>query len=412
MADRNWQVAILAVLAGAALAGCLPEARSTPPTAPAQAQNTPPVISGTPGVNATAGTTWQFQPTATDAQNDALTFSATGLPGWASINPQTGRISGMPTESDVGTSAAIVVSVSDGRAMASLPAFSIVVASAVPPPPPPPVNTRPTISGTPATSVQAGTPYSFTPSATDAETPQGLTFSILNRPSWASFSSVTGTLSGTPSANQAGTYANIVISVSDGALVAALPTFSLTVTAAANRPPVISGTPATSVVVGQAYRFAPTATDPDGDSLTWAISGKPGPAVFNVATGELTWSPGSTGTWSNIIITVTDSRGASASLPSFSITVTSPPATGSATISWTAPMEYTDGSTLPGTDLTGFRIYHGTSASSLVRVGEVDGNTLTYTVEDLVPGTHYFAVSAVTNGTESARSAIGSKLVP
>lgn len=101
-----------------------------------------------------------------------------------------------------------------------------------------PVNppAAPTISGTPPTSVVTGQNYSFTPSTTD---PSGktLTFSISNMPSWASFSSSTGGLSGTPLS--VGTYSNIGISVSDGTLSASLPAFSITV----NAVPVIAGAP-------------------------------------------------------------------------------------------------------------------------------------------------------------------------
>jgi hypothetical protein len=59
---------------------------------------------------------------------------------------------------------------------------------------PAPVNNAPTIGGSPATSVQEGANYSFTPSASD---PDGdtLTFTILGRPDWASFNGDTGQLS-------------------------------------------------------------------------------------------------------------------------------------------------------------------------------------------------------------------------
>ena len=61
----------------------------------------------------------------------------------------------------------------------------------------------------------AGTAYSFTPTASD---PDGntLTFSIANKPSWATFNTGTGRLQGTPSAGDVGTTTGIVISVSDG----------------------------------------------------------------------------------------------------------------------------------------------------------------------------------------------------
>ena len=89
-------------------------------------------------------------------------------------------------------------------------------------------DSAPVISGTPATSVNFGSAYSFRPTASD---PNGhsLTFSIANKPAWASFSTRTGVLAGTPTLAQAGTTHSIVISVSDGFLSASLAAFSLTV---------------------------------------------------------------------------------------------------------------------------------------------------------------------------------------
>jgi len=78
--------------------------------------------------------------------------------------------------------------------------------------------------------VVAGSAFTFTPTAGD---PNGgsLTFSIQNPPAWAKFSTTSGQLSGTPSASAVGAYPNISISVSDGTRAAALPAFSITVTA-------------------------------------------------------------------------------------------------------------------------------------------------------------------------------------
>jgi hypothetical protein len=86
------------------------------------------------------------------------------------------------------------------------------------------------ISGTPGTSITAGSSYLFQPRSS---APAGTTvaFSITNKPSWASFSTASGALSGTPPASAVGTDSNIVISASDGVSTAALPAFSLTVKA-------------------------------------------------------------------------------------------------------------------------------------------------------------------------------------
>lgn len=90
------------------------------------------------------------------------------------------------------------------------------------------INQPPTISGMPATSVSVGSGYSFTPVATDADG-DTLTFSISNRPAWASFNAATGALSGTPGTGDAGVYDNIAIRVSDGSDSASLAPFSITV---------------------------------------------------------------------------------------------------------------------------------------------------------------------------------------
>ena len=95
-----------------------------------------------------------------------------------------------------------------------------------PPAPPPPgtSNRAPTISGTATPAVNASSPYSFTPSAADADG-DTLAFTIQNKPAWAAFNTATGRLSGTTSASDVGTYSNISISVSDGAATSALSPF-------------------------------------------------------------------------------------------------------------------------------------------------------------------------------------------
>ena len=97
-----------------------------------------------------------------------------------------------------------------------------------------------------------------------------------------------------------------------------------------------------------------TRADPDGDTLTYSIQNRPSWATFNTSTGRLSGTPTAAhaGSYANIIISVSDGA-ASASLPAFTITVAQP-STGSATLSWTAPTQNTDGSSL--TNLAGFRI--------------------------------------------------------
>ena len=89
-----------------------------------------------------------------------------------------------------------------------------------------PTNVAPTIAGDANTTVSVGQPYSFIPTAGDADG-DVLTFSIQNKPAWADFNASNGALTGTPTAY--GATADINISVSDGEDTASLPLFTLTV---------------------------------------------------------------------------------------------------------------------------------------------------------------------------------------
>ena len=281
--------------------------------------NSAPTISGTPASTVFAGNNYSFRPTATDADNDPLTFSVTNKPDWASFNSTNGRLHGTPASSDTGVYGGIEISVSDGSETASLGPFSIEVTS------PPPGNSAPQISGTPASSVEAGVYYNFIPTATDADN-DPLSFSIVNKPAWAWFNNSTGQLHGTPDAGSEGVYGGIEIIVSDGSAAASLGPFSIEVTAPPNSAPTISGTPAATADVGVYYSFIPTAADADNDPLTFSVVNKPAWAWFNTSTGRLHGTPdtGDEGTYSGIEISVSDGS-ATASLGPFSIEVMAPP---------------------------------------------------------------------------------------
>lgn len=375
----------------------------TPPPSPNPPVNTPPQISGAPATTVVAGQAYTFLPTASDPDNDTLVFSVANKPSWASFSTTTGQLAGTPAKTNVGTFSNITISVSDGKANTSLPAFAIVVQA--------PPNHAPTISGTPTASVVIGSGYAFAPTASDQDG-DALTFSIQNKPTWATFSTSTGKLSGTPSSSQVGAYSNIVITVSDGKATTSLPAFTITVTAASSGAPTISGTPRTTVTAGSAYSFQPTASGASGRTLTFSIQNKPTWATFSTSSGLLSGTPGAgdAGTTSNIVISVSDGT-ASASLAAFSITVNQV-SNGSAVLSWTAPTQNVDGS--PLTTFGGYKILYGTSTTALTQTIQVANPTVTtYTVGNLASGAWYFSIEVyLSDGTLSARSNPVSVTVP
>jgi hypothetical protein len=359
-----------------------------------------PIIAGSPSTAAREGIAWSFQPSASDPDGNALSFSIVNRPAWATFSTGTGRLSGTPPAGSAGSYAGIVISVSDGAASTSLPPFTISVAA----------NRAPTIGGTPPATVTAGQSYSFTPTASDADG-NALSFTIVNRPGWATFNAGTGRLSGTPTLAQAAEYVDIRITVSDGMATATLPAFTITVETG-NRAPTISGSPATSIVEGQAYSFSPTASDPDGDTLSFTITNRPSWATFSSATGRLTGTPGSgsVGTYSNIQIRVSDGT-AEAALPAFGITVQQA-ANGSAALSWTAPTTRTDGS--PLTNLAGYRLRYGNSSGNYPNTITISNPTVTsFVVSNLSSGTWYFVLAAYDSaGLESSNTNPVSKTIP
>jgi hypothetical protein len=175
--------------------------------------------------------------------------------------------------------------------------------------------------------------------------------------------------------------------------------------------PSLSGRPAGTVAVGQSYSFAPSATHPAGAALSFTITNLPRWAEFDAASGRLSGTPASAdvGTYSGITITVSDGR-ATASVGPFAITV-SQVANGSATLSWSAPERNSDGSAL--TNLAGYQIRYGQSANALSQTVRLDNPSLnTYVVENLGPGTWFFAVTAVNAaGVSSSLSNTASKTI-
>lgn len=179
----------------------------------------------------------------------------------------------------------------------------------------------------------------------------------------------------------------------------------------ANRAPTITGTPPASVTAGQAYSFQPTASDPDGQALTFSITGKPAWAAFDAATGRLSGTPAPTdaGMTPGIVISVSDGQ-ASASLPPFSISVIVASA-GSAELNWTAPTQNEDGTAL--TNLAGYKVRYGQSTGALTQLVDIAGPANTRAkIEGLAVGTWYFTVASYTNtGVESAPTGAVSKTI-
>jgi len=109
-----------------------PSASANPPAAAAPAPapvvvNAPPTISASTLDDAQVGASFDYQPVASDPEGDALQFSAANLPAWASLDPTSGRISGIPAATDVGVYESVRITVADATHQVAGDAFSITV---------------------------------------------------------------------------------------------------------------------------------------------------------------------------------------------------------------------------------------------------------------------------------------------
>ena len=206
---------------------------------------TPPVsVAISPSIaSVTAGTgSQQFNATVTNGVAGTVTWQVNGVSGG---NTTVGMVSGAglyAAPSKVPSPATVsVTAVSTDDLTRSASATVTVIAGTTPP----------TISGTPPTTATAGKAYSFQPTASGGSGGT-LTFSIANQPSWATFSTSTGLLSGTPASGAVGTYSNISISVSDGTNTATLPAFTITVSAGSTGTATLSWTIPTTRTDGSA----------------------------------------------------------------------------------------------------------------------------------------------------------------
>lgn len=319
---------------------------------------------------------------ASEVEGDPITYALVGegpSSGRVEISTETGAFSYQPNANFNGSDS-YLYNASDRDGTSETASVTIEVN---------PVNDAPTIDGTPATTGQEGVAYSFTPTANDIDG-DDLTFSISGQPSWASFDAQTGALTGTPSAGDAGDYPNIVISVSDGNQgSASLDAFAISIAAGENLPPVAndgtaSGDEDTSITGSL------TATDNEGDAITYALSG-PGPAngdlSITMATGAFEYVPDANFNGSDSFQFVASDDGGSSDPATISITVN--------------PVN--DAPTIAGTPATTGQ--EGAAYSFTPTANDIDGDDLTFSITGQPSWASFDMQSGALTGTPSAGDA-------
>jgi len=274
--------------------------------------NYPPVLGTIGNKTVDPEETLQFTVSATDPNGDTLTYSASNLPQGATFNAQTRTFSWTPTSSQVGSYPNVHFQVSDGS-LTDFENITITVLSNV--------NEPPVLNTIGNKSVSEGELLQFTVSATD---PEGdtLTYSASNLPAGSTFKAQTRTFSWTPAPGQMGSYLNVHFEVTDGELTD-FENISITVLSESNEPPVLNTIGNKSVNEGELLQFTVSATDAEGDTLTYSATNLPQGATFNAQTRTFSWTPTSSqvGSYPNVHFEVSD--GELIDYENITITVTS-----------------------------------------------------------------------------------------
>ncbi len=261
--------------------------------------NTAPVLQTIGDKSADENATLTLTVSATDADNDTITYSATGSPTGATFSGQI--FSWTPSYSQAGTHQ-VTFTASDGQAQ-DFETITITVNN---------VNRAPVLESIGSKSVSENSTLSFSISAADADG-DTITYSVANLPTGAVF--VGQSFTWTPGYNQAGTH-QVTFTTSDGQAQD-----SETVTIIVNnvdRPPVLGAIGNKSVYAADLLTFTVDAADPDGDTIEYSAESLPSGAVF-VGQG-FSWTP-SQGQAGSYQVTFTAGDGQLQDLETITVTI-------------------------------------------------------------------------------------------
>lgn len=170
--------------------------------------NRAPVLSPVGNQSVSEGQLLQFTISATDPDNDDLTFSAANLPPGAVFEPQTATFSWMPDFTQAGNYEDVEFTVTDDGSPMELDVELITVTVGN-------VNRAPVFDTVPPQEVLEDVNLTFTVNATDPDG-NSFTLSATNLPTGATFDAQTGEFSWTPDLMQEGVYVVTFEAADDG----------------------------------------------------------------------------------------------------------------------------------------------------------------------------------------------------
>ncbi len=329
--------------------------------------NTAPVVAPIADPTIAENALLTVTPSATDVDGDGLTWHGANLPGGASVAPATGVLTWTPSFAQAGAYPDVRLVAADAFGGSDSASFTIFVTN---------TNRAPVVDSIPDFTVAENALLTVTPSAVDLDG-DAFTWSGGNLPLGASVAPLTGVLTWTPDFDQAGSHPGVTLTATDSLGAAASRVFTIVVTNV-NRAPLADALADQTVAENALLTVSATATDPDGDTVTWSGANLPAGASVAPLTGELTWTPSylQAGTYPAVALIATDAGGLS-DTTAFTVTVSNvndPPvvnAIATQTVDETSPLSVTPSGTDPDLDpltWSGTNLPAGASVSPLTGV--------------------------------------------
>lgn len=246
--------------------------------------NQPPVIAPIEDITAVVGELIEFTVIASDPDpGDTLTLSVQGgLPQSATFDPETGFFQWLIAESDIGVRDISFAAVDSGiPPLSDTETVRFFIESG---------NAPPVFTQLGDQQVEEGEELIFVVTATD---PDGdpLTFTRGELPEGAGFDPETQTFFWTPDFGDAGNY-SAEFTVTDSGTPPLSDTLVVPITVGdVNRPPVFTPVEPIEAPVQEPFELVLSATDPDGDNLTFEAENLPEGAEFDPEVPRFQWTP-------------------------------------------------------------------------------------------------------------------------
>ncbi len=264
------------------------------------AANVPVISSGLYAVG-TVGVAFNFTLTASNMPAAtpypaSITLDAVNLAPGLGVNPSTGVISGNPTQAGTFFASAVGTNAAGQGPISSL---TIIIQ---------PAPSAPVINSGISVSAQVGTGFTYQITATNSPS----SFEVLGTPYWMSVNNQTGVISGVPSAPGSLTVQMVASNAGgDSSPV----TLAIAVAPAANTP-IVTSSQTASGQIGTSFTYQIAAT---GSPTSYLAKGLPPGLTLNAATGAISGTPSSSGTYP-VSVSAVNSNGQGASV-TVSITI-------------------------------------------------------------------------------------------